>query len=124
MMALKYKSESVPAWRFWLGMVLVVVCMVAMSMFWSGEADAGTTPASTTATTACYPDDGDPTGEHCDETRTDDGAVEWNAYDQTPKSKCAGYIITGAVVGGGTGGLGGAAWGAGGGVATCWINTW
>ena len=79
MTTLKHLSDGLSAWRLWLGMAFAVLCLTS----------ASATPATTTsATESCQPTDGNPTGE-C-EPRTDDGAVEWNAYDDTPK--CLGYV--------------------------------
>lgn len=120
MMHLKYRLDHVSTARFWLSLALVAVVMVTLSMLWSEDAKAA--PASPTSVSeSCYPTDGDPTGERCDEERTDDGAVEWDAYDETPK--CVGYVAFGTLAGAG-GGLTGAAYGAAGGAGTCWVNTW
>ena len=118
MTTLKHMSDGLSAWRFSLGVALAVLCLLSVGMFWPSAASAA--PATTTsATESCQPTDGNPTGE-C-EPRTDDGAVEWNAYDETPQ--CVGYVAVGTASGAISGPKGAVA-GFVGGVGTCWVNSW
>lgn len=79
-----------------------------MVLAFNGTAEATTTPAaSSSSSTACYPTDGDPTGERCSETRTDDGNVQWDAYDDTPP--CVALVAGGAALGAGAAGTAAAA---------------